>query len=274
MGWNELTISGTRAIGGAGFMSLLVLAGCLSRTADEYCQSAWVHLQEGNFVDAASDARKAIRKDPKYAKAYFLLCSALESGPTRDPDGAIAACQQALRLEPNTLRAHQGIALAFEDKKAWRSAIQEYRLEISSQEKGDPDGKVDMNQIAYVHWLIGSALMKLGDTAGAIAESVAEARANDDPRARRRDTRDNHMQRSLKSRGLLTTAIANNQDLVRSKPADPEAHYQLGLALEADEQFEPAAKEYAQACKLGPADSKYCADAQWLSEKLHPSGKG
>jgi hypothetical protein len=53
--------------------------------------------------------------------------------------------------------------------------------------------------------------------------------------------------------------------------ADAEAHYQLGIALEADEQFEPAAKEYTQACKLGPADSKYCADARWLSEKLHSS---
>jgi tetratricopeptide (TPR) repeat protein len=234
-----------------------------------------VHLQEGNFDDAASDARRAIRQDPKYAGAYLLLCSALESGPTRDPDGAIAACQQALRLAPNTHRAHQGIAKAFEDKKDWRSAITEYRLEISSQEKGTTDGKVDMGQIAYLHYTIGSDLMKLGDTAGAIAESVAEARANEqDPReraARAGGPTHNHMQRDLKKRGLLTTAIANDEDLVRSKPADAEAHYQLGIALEADEQFEPAAKEYTQACKLGPADSKYCADARWLSEKLHSS---
>jgi eukaryotic-like serine/threonine-protein kinase len=276
MGWNKLTISGTHAIGRSSLLGLLLLTGCLSRTADEYCQSAWVHLQEGNFADAASDARKAVRQDPKYAKAYRLLCNALESGPTRDLDGAIAACRQALRLAPNTLGVHQGIAWAFEEKKDWRSSIPEYRLEISSQEKDAPDGKVDMRQIAYIHFRIGTDLMELGDTAGAITESVAEARANDaDPRERAERAggpTHNHMERSLKNHGLLATAIANDQDVVRSKPTDAEAHHQLGLALEADEQFEPASREYAQACKLQPADSKYCADAQWLSEKLHSRG--
>jgi tetratricopeptide (TPR) repeat protein len=225
MEWN---IGGSRAMRISGFMGLVVLAGCISRTADEYCQSAWLHLQEGHFDDAASDARRAIRQDSKYAKAYFLLCSALESGPTRDSDRAITACQQALRLAPDTVGAHQGIALAFEDKKDWQSAIPEYRLEIALEEKGTLNGTVDMNQIAALHDRIGFALMQLEDTAGAITESVAEARANDDPRARHRDTRHNHMQTSLKKRGLLTTAIANNQDLVRSKPADAEAHYQPG----------------------------------------------
>lgn len=271
MDWNKLTIGERRARRISGLIGLLVLSGCVSRTADEYCQLAWLHLQEGRYDDAASDARHAIREDPKYAKGYMLLCSALESGPTPDADSAMTACRQALALAPDTLVAHQGIAWGFEHKKDWRSAIQEYRLEISSQQKGSANGKVNMNQIAYLHFKIGSALMELGDVPGAITESVEEARANDDPRAPH-PTHANHMQRSLKNRGLLTTAIANDQDLVRSKPADAEAYHQLGLALEADEQFELAANEYAQACNLGPAESKSCADARWLSEKLHSSG--
>jgi tetratricopeptide (TPR) repeat protein len=269
---DKLTVGGTRARRVAGLIGLLVLSGCVSRTADEYGQLAWLHLQEGRYDDAASDARRAIREDPRYAKGYLLLCSALESGPTPDADSAMTACRQALDLAPDTLVAHQGIAWGFEHKKDWRSAIQEYRLEISSQEKGTADGKVNMNRIAYLHFKIGSALVELGDVAGAITESVEEARANDDPRAPHRADA-NHMQRSLKNRGLLTTAIANDQDLVRSKPANAEAYRQLGLAFEADEQFELAANAYAQACKLGPAESKSCADARWLSEKLHSSGK-
>jgi Flp pilus assembly protein TadD len=253
-----------------GFIGLVVLAGCISQTAEEHCQWAILHFEEGKYADAVSEARKAIRQDPKFAKAYSVLCAALESGPTPDLDGAIAACRQALRLAPDTLRVHQDIGSALAAKKDWRSAIQEDRLEILSQEKGTPDGNVDMNQIAFLHSRVGFALLELGDTAGAITESVAEARANDDPRARHR-TLANQLERSLKRRGLLTTAIASDQDVVRSKPADAEAHHQLGLAFEADEQFELAAKEYAQACKLGTAESKYCADAQWLSEKLHAS---
>src|SRR6202011_4418421 len=94
-----------------------------------------------------------------------------------------AACRQALHLAPDMLWAHARIAWAFELKKDCRSALPEYRLEIASQEKGLPDGTVDMNQIAAFHNRIGYALMELGDTAGKITESVAEPRANDDPRA-------------------------------------------------------------------------------------------
>jgi hypothetical protein len=37
---NKLTIGATRVMHITGFMGLVVLAGCISRTADEYCQSA------------------------------------------------------------------------------------------------------------------------------------------------------------------------------------------------------------------------------------------
>jgi len=57
-------------------MGLVVLAGCISRTADEYCQLAWVLLREGHFDDAAADARRAIRQDrstPKRTSFYAAL---------------------------------------------------------------------------------------------------------------------------------------------------------------------------------------------------------
>jgi hypothetical protein len=59
MGSNKLAIGATRVMRITGFMGLVVLAGCISRTADEYCQSAWVHLPEGNFDDAAVRVSKA-----------------------------------------------------------------------------------------------------------------------------------------------------------------------------------------------------------------------
>jgi hypothetical protein len=59
MGSNKLAIGATRVMRITGFMGFVVLAGCISRTADEYCQSAWMHLQEGNFDDAAVRVSKA-----------------------------------------------------------------------------------------------------------------------------------------------------------------------------------------------------------------------
>jgi tetratricopeptide (TPR) repeat protein len=197
-------------MGITGLMMLVVLSSCaLGITPEEHCVRARLLIDQGHPDAAASEARKAIRQDPKYADAYFLLCLALPFNG--DLDGAVAACQQALRLAPDMPGVHHALASAFEGKKDWKSAIPEYRAAISAEEKHTPEEKVDMRQIASFHWRIGYDLMELGDTAGAITETVAEARALDDPRARARGRDPNRMQSLLKRRGLLTTAVANGQ---------------------------------------------------------------
>ncbi len=78
--------------------------------------------RQGQFVEAAAMAHKALELEPDSAIAHSTLGQA--AAAAEDWDGAEASFQRAVELDPNTARAHAGLAEIFFAREDFQGAVQ------------------------------------------------------------------------------------------------------------------------------------------------------
>ena len=101
-----------------------------------------VRLQ-GNFQDAITELREAIRRDPGFARAHSGLGLALRA--ERHLPESTAAYQEAVRLDPDLIDAHNGLAVVLANQGKLNDAVAEFREII----RIDPDSAIGYYNLAY-----------------------------------------------------------------------------------------------------------------------------
>ena len=98
---------------------------------------------QGNFADAITELREAIRVEPTFARAHSGLGLVLRA--QRDLVESTAAYQEAIRLDRDLIDAHNGLAVALANQGKLKEAVVEFREII----RIDPDSAIGYYNLAY-----------------------------------------------------------------------------------------------------------------------------
>jgi len=83
------------------------------------CEVDWVHLR---YDQAVADGERAVAINPNYAQGYQALGDALNIHG--NPEAAIRAAQQAMRLDPSGKDLYSGlIGIAYVDRGRYEDAV-------------------------------------------------------------------------------------------------------------------------------------------------------
>lgn len=248
---------------------------------------SYVLYRIGDNEGALREAKLATMRNPADPEALKNVGNALSA--LRQPDAAIAAFREALRIKPDYGAVHFDLGLAFESKHDSETAIEEYRKSNSL----DPDN-------AGCHYSLGNLLKATGDTEGAIREyqeakrlapervdvrhNMALALADIDPDASVKEFREliamapdfqlAHVGLGLAlfREGKYAGAETEDRIAISMDPSDPIAHSNLGLDLEKQNKYEQAMEEFVRAAELDPR-SFYAHDGMgriYLQRKDYP----
>jgi tetratricopeptide (TPR) repeat protein len=145
---------------------VLFLAGCEGDAGDpvvsngitdsgELTQLAFKKQEIGAFEEAIEILNKALKVDPEFVPAHYLMGSIYEEWDQRKK--AIAAYQQALKIDPNHIDARLGLASVYDKSLKNEMAILEYE-KAAKLKPTDPEIHF---KIALEYWY----LQKLPKTA-------------------------------------------------------------------------------------------------------------
>jgi tetratricopeptide (TPR) repeat protein len=93
-----------------------------------------IHFHLRQFDRAEELYRQATKIDPGYVLAFFDLGNVLDE--LQRPDESIAAYRQAVALAPRYADAHYNLALAYERKGEFRSALQHWQAYVRLDNDG------------------------------------------------------------------------------------------------------------------------------------------
>ena len=187
-----------------------------------------MHL--GRLEEAAAELRKAVDGaplDPEAANNLGLVLLRM-----KDTAGAIEALERAVRVNPNLIKAHSNLAQAYlraaraeDSRQASRRAA-----ELTGQERA----------LGRAMILVQTAKQKPGDVAG-LREAVRLSPQFDE------------------AHFYLGVALGNSEEAagefrrtLELNPARADAHYRLGLLLEAKGNGAAAVAEYEEAIRKAP----------------------
>lgn len=230
-------------------------------------------LAKSGQTEAENFLRAATRLTPtgdivqgRY-RAWLALGGVIEK---TEPEGALAAYQEAAELEPSQPEPHLSRGAIFEQENKYADAESEYRqaLKLDPHSSDAMTGLSDLYMrgrrfpeaeeflrklaaeqpgSAAVHIQLGRVLAAEAKTDAAIAELQIGIRL---------DPHDEASQRDLAQ--LYTTAGKNDlgeaayRELIVAHPEDAELHRILGETLLKEKKFPEAEKEFARAVKLKP----------------------
>ncbi len=132
--------------------------GIAPGSAEALTTRATLHLASGNTQAALADAEAAVRSDPAYPLAYFVLASVLNRN-ARFTDAERAA-GEGLRRAPNAWQGHFELAQALAGQSRDPAALKEYDLAAHSAPAKFPG----------VHLLRAVTLLKLKQVAQAVKD--------------------------------------------------------------------------------------------------------
>ncbi len=189
-------------------------------------------VQVGRFGEALSLLEPACVRDPADAHAWFLLGACRHSLGTLD--GALAAFDRVIALDPGNVQAAQAAIAVLCDAKRPAEALSRCR-ELLSRHPDD----------AQLHFNTGAVCEALGDLAGAL-EHYDRALALDPGFAR-----------ALQNRGIVLTrlgrveeAVENNRKFASLCPRSVDAYYNLAESCLAARRYDEAASASRQALAI------------------------
>lgn len=140
-------------------------------SAGEHLSQGVEYAKQGQLDKAIAEFEEAIRLDPNYVKAHVNLGIAYAKQGMFDK--AIAAYEEAIRLDPNIVEAHYNLGNAYAEQGMLDEAIAEYKEAL----KLNPD---DVN----THLNLGVTYRDLGKSDEAIAEFETYLRLKPDAQNR------------------------------------------------------------------------------------------
>jgi tetratricopeptide (TPR) repeat protein len=102
--------------------------------APAYINLGTIHFHLREYEWAEKLYRRATEIDPTYVLAFFDLGNVLDE--LQRPNESITAYGQAVALAPNYADAHYNLALAYERKGEWRSALKHWQAYIRLDTNG------------------------------------------------------------------------------------------------------------------------------------------
>ncbi len=226
------------------------------------------------FLRAATTLKPTAHTDEGLARAWLSLAHVIES---TKPDEAIAAYQEAAKLQPKDPEPHLAAGMLLEKRGHPDLAEQEYKqavaldgnsadgtaglVNIYIQEKRFPEAETLLRKLVAsrpddpnVHLQLGRVLAAEGKAEDAIAELENAAKGHPGDAALRRDLGDRYM-----DAGKYDLAAAQYKPLVEVTPKDFDLRMCYGRALLLSHRFPEAQQEFLAAANLKP-DS---GDAYW-----------
>ncbi|MGV0105633.1 hypothetical protein NSTCB13_04381 [Nostoc sp. DSM 114160] len=193
--------------------------------------------EDKKFEEAALKYKAALRLDPNSVFAHNNLGIALyKQGKLSE---AIAAYQQALQIDPNFATAHNNLGNALSNQGKLSEAIAAYQQAL----------QIDPNNAA-AHNNLGNALSNQGKLSEAIAAYQQALQIDPNNAAAH-----NNLGNALYEQGKLSEAIAAYQQALQIDPNFAIAHYNLGLALKNQGKLSEAIAAYQQALQIDPNDA-------------------
>jgi tetratricopeptide (TPR) repeat protein len=190
--------------------------------------------QQGQLPEAVAACKEAIRLQPDFAAAHTMLGHALKGqGKLSD---AVAAYHEAIRLEPREAIAHNGLGNALRAQGKSPEAIAAFKEAIRLK----PD-------YAYAHNNLGTALEDQGKLPEAVASYKEAIHLKPDYA-----TAHINLGGALRQQGKLPEAVAAYKEAIRLQPHDAVAHSNLGNVLLDQGKVSEAITAYKEAIRLKP----------------------
>ncbi|BAY27419.1 TPR repeat-containing protein [Calothrix sp. NIES-2100] len=193
-----------------------------------------LHDEDKKFEEAALKYQAAIRLDPNSVLAHNNLGFVLDS--LGRLEAAIASFQTALRLDPNYAPAHYNLGYVLHKLGRLEAAIASYQTAL----------RLDPN-FAHAHNGLGLALLHQGKLEQALA-AYQRALQIDPNNANAHYS----LGRVLQDQGKLEQALAAYQRALQIDPNNANAHYSLGRVLQDQGKLEQALASYQTALRLDP----------------------
>jgi tetratricopeptide (TPR) repeat protein len=202
--------------------------------ADDFFIQGGDKYQKGDYQGAVAAYNQAIQLNPNYAEAYNNRGNARDE--LGDKQGAIADFNEALRINPNDAYAY-------------------YNRGLTRSELGDKQGAIaDFNEAlrinpnyAYAYYNRGLTRSELGDKQGAIADYNQALRINpNDANAY------NNRGVARSKLGDKQGAIADYNQALRINPNDANAYNNRGVARSKLGDKQGAIADYNQALRINP----------------------
>lgn len=238
---------------------LLLASACAHGPSEKEERSARIHFdlalerqKAGDAKEAYQQIEKAIALDPTFAPNFNVKGLMLHLSFTRY-DEAIAAYQQALKLDPKYSEVHTNLGNVYLDQGRYDDAIAEYELALT-----------DMLYVTpwFAHGNLGWAHYKAGRTDEALA---AIARAID----LNADFCQGHRNQGiiLEERGALPEALAAYRRFRESCPEVPEAYRREGDVQRLLGELDEARNSFAM-CEAKSSDRAVKEDCRARAAQL------
>jgi Flp pilus assembly protein TadD len=189
--------------------------------------------------DALVEFRKAAALDPNQADIHYTLGVTLwQQG---EFDKAVEELRAAIKVQPSYAEAHYtlGTVLKQQGNLAEAAAALHEAIRLNPEFAG-----------AYT--TLGGILRQQGDSEGAAAAMKTGAEIAKRTTDLQAATFATNSGRRLLNAGDLDGAISQFRSAINSLPTYPQAHYQLGVALQRKGAKEEAAQEFKKAAELDP----------------------
>jgi tetratricopeptide (TPR) repeat protein len=198
---------------------------------------------DGKPAEAVQCFREAIAINPRFARAYANLARSLakvnKTSEAIALDEAIADYRSAIRMEPDSANAHNGLGVLLEQQQKLEEAITEYRTAI----RFDPK-----NAIFYCN--LGRVLRAQGKP----GEAVAACRKAVELESTFSKAH-NGLGLALYDQGKLDEAIDSFQKAIKTNPRDTAPLNNLGNSLKQQRKLPEAIAAFRDAIRLDPSDA-------------------
>ncbi|VXD12405.1 TPR repeat protein [Planktothrix serta PCC 8927] len=204
--------------------------------AEQYKQQAELLMNQGLYDQAIAACHQALKLQPDYLPAYLTLGNTLHfQGKI---EAALRSYSQALELQPNFAEVHANVGTMLFKMQRWDQAISSYQkaLELNPN-------------LAAVYWNLGKVFQTLGRADESIAAwqkalelqpNLVEAEFNFE------------FGNSLARRGLWEEAVQSYQRAISLKPNWAEVYSNLGSVRSQQGQEKEAIKLYYKSIELNP----------------------